>query len=178
MGVRGMNLGDDDEIVGMQLDHQGGALLIASEKGYGKRTNIDEFTVQHRGGKGIKCYKIMDKTGYVVGVKAVNDNHEIMMITTEGTIIQIPMQDVSILGRNTSGVKLINLDDKVKVAKIAKVREKVSDGVNETDDEDIQDIVDDDRSVDAPLVIMHDEVDIPNDLDDSDNIEENDEDEE
>ena len=176
MGVRGMNLSDDDEIVGMQLDHQGSALLIASEKGYGKRTNINEFTVQHRGGKGIKCYKIMDKTGYVVGVKAVNDNHEIMMITTEGTIIQIPMEDVSILGRNTSGVKLINLDDKVKVAKIAKVREKVSDGVNETDDEDIQDIVDDDRSVDSPFVIMHDEVDIPDDLDDPDSIEENDED--
>ena len=176
MGVRGMNLSDDDEIVGMQLDHQGSALLIASEKGYGKRTNINEFTVQHRGGKGIKCYKIMDKTGYVVGVKAVNDNHEIMMITTEGTIIQIPMKDVSILGRNTSGVKLINLDDKVKVAKIAKVREKVSDGVNETDDEDIQDIVDDDMSVDSPFVIMHDEVDIPDDLDDPDSIEENDED--
>ena len=176
MGVRGMNLSDDDEIVGMQLDHQGSALLIASEKGYGKRTNINEFTVQHRGGKGIKCYKIMDKTGYVVGVKAVNDNHEIMMITTEGTIIQIPMKDVSILGRNTSGVKLINLDDKVKVAKIAKVREKVSDGVNESDDEDIQDIVDDDMSVDSPFVIMHDEVDIPDDLDDPDSIEENDED--
>ncbi len=175
MGVRGMNLSDDDEIVGMQLDHQGGALLIASEKGYGKRTNIDEFTVQHRGGKGIKCYKIMDKTGYVVGVKAVNDNHEIMMITTEGTIIQIPMEDVSILGRNTSGVKLINLDDKVKVAKIAKVREKVSDGVNETDDDDIQDIADDDKSVDSPFVIMHDEVDIPDDIDDREDIEEIDE---
>ncbi|MCR4807911.1 MAG: DNA gyrase subunit A [Lachnospiraceae bacterium] len=170
MGVRGMNLSDDDEIVGMQLDHQGEALLIASEKGFGKRTNINEFTVQHRGGKGIKCYKIMDKTGYVVGVKAVNENHEIMMITTEGTIIQIPMEDVSILGRNTSGVKLINLDDKVKVAKIAKVREKVSDGVNETDDEDIQDIVD--EGGDSPVVIVHDEVELPGDMKD---IEEDDE---
>ena len=174
MGVRGMNLVDGDEIVGMQLDHQGETLLIASEKGYGKRTKIDEFTVQHRGGKGIKCYKIMDKTGYVVGVKGVNENHEIMMITTEGTIIQIPMKDVSILGRNTSGVKLINLDDKVRVAKIAKVREKVSDGVNETEDDDIQDIVDDtDReAVDPALVIVHDEVDIPDDLDDEDGFEE------
>ena len=174
MGVRGMNLVDGDEIVGMQLDHQGETLLIASEKGYGKRTKIDEFTVQHRGGKGIKCYKIMDKTGYVVGVKGVNENHEIMMITTEGTIIQIPMKDVSILGRNTSGVKLINLDDKVRVAKIAKVREKVSDGVNETEDDDIQDIVDDtDReAVDPTLVIVHDEVDIPDDLDDEDGFEE------
>ena len=188
MGVRGMNLSDDDEIVGMQLDHQGGALLIASEKGYGKRTSIDEFTVQHRGGKGIKCYKIMDKTGYVVGVKAVNENHEIMMITTEGTIIQIPMEDVSILGRNTSGVKLINLDDKVKVAKIAKVREKVSDGVNETDDEDIQDTVDEGirEETGSPVVIMHEEVELPgdmkdidelDDIDDVDEPEENDSDE-
>ena len=166
MGVRGMNLSDDDEIVGMQLDHQGSALLIASEKGYGKRTSIDEFTVQHRGGKGIKCYKIMDKTGYVVGVKAVNENHEIMMITTEGTIIQIPMKDVSILGRNTSGVKLINLDDKVKVAKIAKVREKVSDGVNETDDDDIQDIVVEEK--DSPMVIIHEEVELPGEMKDTD----------
>ena len=167
MGVRGMNLSDDDEIVGMQLDHQGEALLIVSEKGYGKRTNIDEFTVQHRGGKGIKCYKIMDKTGYVVGVKAVNDNHEIMMITTEGTIIQIPMKDVSILGRNTSGVKLINVDDKVKVAKIAKVREKVSDGVNETDEEDISDIIDEGNNK-SPIVIMHDEVEYPDEMSDFD----------
>ena len=166
MGVRGMNLSDDDEIVGMQLDHQGSALLIASEKGYGKRTSIDEFTVQHRGGKGIKCYKIMDKTGYVVGVKGVNENHEIMMITTEGTIIQIPMKDVSILGRNTSGVKLINLDDKVKVAKIAKVREKVSDGVNETDDDDIQDIVVEEK--DSPMVIIHEEVELPGEMKDTD----------
>ncbi|MCR5421544.1 MAG: DNA gyrase subunit A [Lachnospiraceae bacterium] len=164
MGVRGMNLSDDDEIVGMQLDHQGEALLIASEKGYGKRTNIDEFTVQHRGGKGIKCYKILDKTGYVVGVKAVNDNHEIMMITTEGTIIQIPMKDVSVLGRNTSGVKLINLNDNVMVAKIAKVREKVSDGVNETDEEDIKDIIDE-ESINKSIVVVHDEIDIPDDYD-------------
>ena len=175
MGVRGMNLSDDDEIVGMQLDHQGSALLIASEKGYGKRTNIDEFTVQHRGGKGIKCYKIMDKTGYVVGVKAVNENHEIMMITTEGTIIQIPMEDVSILGRNTSGVKLINLDNKVKVAKIAKVREKVSDGVNETDDEDIQDIVVEEQG--SPMVIIHEEVELPGEMKDTDYTEDMDDDE-
>ena len=142
-----------------------------SEKGYGKRTSIDEFTVQHRGGKGIKCYKILDKTGYVVGVKGVNDNHEIMMITTEGTIIQIPMHDVSVLGRNTSGVKLINLNEHVKVAKIAKVREKVSDGVNETDDDDIQDIVDEGTPVHSPVVIMHDGVDIPDDIEDTDNPE-------
>lgn len=131
MGVIGMNLGDGDEIVGMQLDHQGDSLLIVSENGMGKRTYLDEFTVQKRGGKGVKCYKITEKTGYLVGVKAVNDEHEIMMITTGGIIIQIPMEDVSTLGRITSGVKLINLDPGVTVAQIAKVREKVSDGDHE-----------------------------------------------
>ena len=137
MGVIGMNLDDGDEIVGMQLDHQGDSLLIVSENGLGKRTYLEEFHVQHRGGKGVKCYKITDKTGYVVGVKAVTDDHEIMMITNEGIIIQLRMEDISTLGRITSGVKMINLADNVKVAKIAKVREKVSDGENEIDDEDI-----------------------------------------
>ena len=131
MGVIGMNLGDGDEIVGMQLDHQGDSLLIVSENGMGKRTYLDEFTVQKRGGKGVKCYKITEKTGYLIGVKAVNDEHEIMMITTGVVIIQIPMEDVSTLGRITSGVKLINLDKGVTVAQIAKVREKVSDGDHE-----------------------------------------------
>ncbi|MBD5547711.1 MAG: DNA gyrase subunit A [Lachnospiraceae bacterium] len=131
MGVIGMNLGDGDEIVGMQLDHQGDSLLIVSENGMGKRTYLNEFTVQKRGGKGVKCYKITEKTGYLIGVKAVNDEHEIMMITTGGVIIQIPMEDVSTLGRITSGVKLINLDKGVTVAQIAKVREKVSDGDHE-----------------------------------------------
>ena len=135
-GVRGMNLSDGDEIIGMQLDHQGGSLLIASELGMGKRTKLEEFNVQKRGGKGVRCYKITEKTGYVVGVKAVNDDHEIMMITSQGIIIQIRMGDVSIIGRNTSGVKLINLEKNVKVAKIAKVREKISDGNVEYDEID------------------------------------------
>ena len=131
MGVIGMNLSDNDEIVGMQLDHQGDSLLIVSENGIGRRAYLNEFTVQKRGGKGVKCYKITEKTGDVIGVKAVNDDHEIMMITTGGIIIQIPMNDVSILGRITSGVKLINLDKGVTVAQIAKVREKVSNGDHE-----------------------------------------------
>ena len=134
MGVFGMDLSKGDEIVGMQLDHQGDSLLIVSENGMGKRTYLDEFTLQHRNGKGVKCYKITEKTGNVVGVKAVNDDHEIMMITTEGVIIQIRMEDISTLGRITSGVKLMNLDEDVKIAKIAKVREKVSDGDQEIED--------------------------------------------
>lgn len=105
--------------------------MIVSELGLGKRTFLDEFTVQKRGGKGVKCYKITEKAGDVVGVKAVNDDHEIMMITTEGIIIQLRVQEISNLGRITSGVKLINLDKGVKVAQIAKVREKVSDGSQE-----------------------------------------------
>ena len=131
MGVIGMNLDDGDEIVGMQLDHQGDSLLIVSENGMGKRTYLDEFTIQRRGGKGVKCYKITEKTGYVVGVKAVTDDHEIMMITTEGILIQLRMEDIKTLGRITSGVKMINLGTNVKVARIAKVREKVSDGNQE-----------------------------------------------
>ena len=136
MGVIGMNLEDGDEIVGMQLNTQGDSLLIVSEKGRGKRTRMDEFSVQKRGGKGVKCYKIADKTGNVIGVKAVNDSHEIMMITTEGIIIQLRMEDISMIGRNTSGVKMINLDEGVTVARIAKVREKISDGMQEYDDVD------------------------------------------
>lgn len=133
MGVIGMNLESGDEIVGMQLHSQGDSLLIVSENGMGKRTFLEEFTVQKRGGKGVKCYKITEKTGDVVGVKAVSDENEIMMITTEGIIIQLRVQDISTLGRITSGVKMINLNEGVKVAQIAKVREKVSNGNQEFD---------------------------------------------
>ncbi len=133
MGVIGMNLSDGDEIIGMQLQSQGDSLLIASENGMGKRTYLTEFTVQNRGGKGVKCYKITEKTGNVVGIKAVNDENEIMMITTEGIIIQIRMQDISTLSRITSGVKLMDLEDGVRIAKIAKVRERISDGEQEFD---------------------------------------------
>ena len=129
MGVVGMDLEDGDEVVGMQFDHQGTALLIVTENGMGKRTEISEFKRQKRGGKGLKCYKINDKTGYVVGVKAVNADHEVMLITNEGIIIQFPVDTVSIIGRNTSGVKLMNIDtdSNVKVASIAKVRENPKD---------------------------------------------------
>ena len=124
IGVRGMNLTDGDEVVGMQLNTQGDSLLIVSEKGMGKRTDIDEFAIQHRGGKGVKCYKINEKTGNVIGVKAVTDESEIMMITTEGIIIQFAVKDISVIGRNTSGVKLMNIDkdSDVTIASIAKVR--------------------------------------------------------
>ena len=123
MGVIGMNLADGDEVIGMQMESQGEALMIVSEKGLGKCTMISEFTAQNRGGKGVKCYKITEKTGNIIGVKSVNVDDEVMLITTEGIIIRIKVNDTALLGRITSGVKLINLDENVTVASIAKVRE-------------------------------------------------------
>ncbi|MBP9996931.1 MAG: DNA gyrase subunit A [Lachnospiraceae bacterium] len=143
MGVKSMDLAKDDEIVGMQIDTQGDSLLMVTEKGIGKRTPLDHFRLQKRGGKGLKCYKLTEKTGKIVGVKAVNDDHEIMMITNEGIIIQIRMDDIRELGRLTTGVKLMDLEKKVKIAKIAKVRDKVQndDGV----EVDIQEEAEEDK---------------------------------
>ena len=124
MGVRGINLLDGDEVVGMQICTQGDYLLVVSENGMGKRTPMAEFTVQLRGGKGVKCYKITEKTGNLIGSKAVNEDNEIMMITTEGIIIRTAVASISMLGRNTSGVKVMNVGDNVEVASIAKVREE------------------------------------------------------
>jgi DNA gyrase subunit A len=125
MGVRGINLIDHDEVVGMQLNSQGDYLLTVSEYGMGKKTSMSEFTLQNRGGKGVKCYKITEKTGNVIGVKAVNEDSEVMLITTEGIIIRLSCSDISAIGRITSGVKLMDLAEGVTVASVAKVREKV-----------------------------------------------------
>lgn len=137
MGVRGMNLGFDDEVVAMQMDTQGDYLLLVSEFGMGKRTDIDEFTLQRRGGKGVKCYKITEKTGNVVGAKAVQDGKEIMLITNEGIIIRIGVNDISKFGRITSGVKLMNLDSTkdIRIASIAKVREDDAETDSNSEDE-------------------------------------------
>ncbi|MCR5032894.1 MAG: DNA gyrase subunit A [Lachnospiraceae bacterium] len=136
IGVIGMTLQPEDEVVGAQINTQGDSLLIVSENGMGKRSNLEDFHLQRRGGKGLKCYKITEKTGDVVGVKAVTDEHEIMLITTGGVVIQLRMDEVHVIGRITSGVKLMNLEKGVKIAGIAKVREKVSDGEHEIDDID------------------------------------------
>ena len=125
MGVIGMNVDKDDEVIGMQIDSDGEALLFVSEKGMGKRTNVEEFHVQNRGGKGVKCYNITEKTGSLIGFKSVNDDNEIMMITTEGIIIQIRVNEISVLKRITSGVKLINLDEGVNVAQVALVQREI-----------------------------------------------------
>ena len=126
MGVIGMNIDQDDMIIAMQTASMGESVLIVSDKGLGKCTLIDEFSTQNRGGKGVKCYKITEKSGNVVGVKSVEKDDEIMLITTEGIIIRIQVSDTTLLGRITSGVKLINLDEGIKVASVAKVVEDKS----------------------------------------------------
>jgi DNA gyrase subunit A len=148
MGVIGMNLAPDDVVIAMQTSTMGDAVMIVSSNGLGKGTMIDEFTRQNRGGKGVKCYKITEKTGNLIGVKAVGKDDEVMLITTEGVIIRINVMGTALLGRVTSGVKLINLKEGVSVASIAKVvedkslippeegkEEELSDNPNESQDE-------------------------------------------
>ena len=140
IGVIGIQLGDSDEVIGMQISSEGEDLLVVSEKGMGKRTPIPEFTVQNRGGKGLRCYKITEKTGYVVGAKIVSADEEIMMITTEGIVIRMKSDTISVIGRNTSGVKLMNIDadSDIKVARVAKVKQTEP-------EEDSQDITEEEQ---------------------------------
>ena len=140
MGVIGMRLDEGDEVIGMQMASQGDTLLVVSENGMGKRTVITDFNVQYRGGKGVLCYKITEKTGCLVGAKLVNDGREIMLITTEGIIIRMSVDDISVIGRNTSGVKLMSIDhdSDIKVASIAKVRESVTKDSNIYNEEYIE----------------------------------------
>ena len=137
MGVIGMRFDEDDEVIGMQMESQGEELLVVSENGMGKRTPIEEFKPQFRGGKGVLCYKITEKTGNLVGAKLVNDGREIMLITTEGIIIRMSVDDISVIGRNTSGVKLMSIDQNsdIKVASMAKVRESEAKDSNVYDEE-------------------------------------------
>ena len=138
MGVIGMKLDEDDEVIGMQMDSQGETLLVVSANGIGKRTDISEFPVQRRSGKGIRCYKIVEKTGDLVGAKLVHEDHDIMMITNEGIIIRISVKDISVLGRNTSGVKLMNIDTDTNtyIASIAKVRDDGNKDGNESEEKE------------------------------------------
>jgi DNA gyrase subunit A len=135
-GVRGINLSEGDEVVGMQIDTQGDSLLFAKENGMGKRTLMSDFRPQNRGGLGLKCYQITGRTGRLIGVKAVTEEHEVMMINTAGIIIQLRASDFKPIGRITQGVKMMNLDDGVKVVQIAKVRGSVSDGIPESGHEE------------------------------------------
>ena len=139
MGVIGMRFDEDDEVIGMQMESQGEHLLVVSENGMGKRTLISEFNAQNRGGKGVFCYKVTEKTGYLIGAKLVSDGREIMLITTEGIVIRMSVDDISVIGRNTSGVKLMNIDQEsdIKVASIAKVRESATRD-NEAEEENLE----------------------------------------
>ena len=132
MGVKGIHLGKDDIVISMQMSSQGEKILLVTENGMGKRTLISEFNAQNRGGKGVKCYKITEKTGDLVGAKIVTDENDVMIITTEGIIIRTSCDGISTLGRVTSGVKIINLnyDNNVKVASMTEVQKE------EFDDED------------------------------------------
>ena len=144
MGVRGMDLGENDIVIGMQMDSQGEYLLLATSRGLGKKTRISEFNVQMRGGKGVKCYKLNEKTGDLVGVKAVKDGQELMIVTTNGIIIRISIDGVSILGRVASGVKLIGVDDKTGlVASIAKVKNEETEKNDDNDEQEIDQDADD-----------------------------------
>lgn len=156
MGVIGMKLNDDDQVVGMQMDTQGEKLLIVSANGMGKRTPIEEFSPQKRGGKGVLCYKITEKTGDIVGAKLVHDDHDLLLITTEGIVIRITVNDISVIGRNTSGVKLMNIDQDsdISVASIAKVRDNGSksegEGIENLDIQDEEISEDESESEETP----------------------------
>jgi len=172
-GLTAINLRDDDELIEVKItDNESETLLIVSENGLGKRTYTKEFNVQKRGGKGVKCYKITEKTGDVIGVKAVKDEYELMMITTEGVVIQLPIHDVSILGRITSGVKMMNLDKGVKIAQIAKVRDRV-----ESNGQEEIDLDDDEESENSETANMADDTETAEtketqETEETDNIEE------
>ena len=137
-GVIGMKLDEGDEVVGMQMASQGEYMLVVSEKGYGKRTRISEFKLQLRGGKGLLCYNVTEKTGNLVGMKLLDDGRDIMLITNEGILIRMSVDDISVIGRNTSGVKVMSIDadSNVRVASIAKVRESSR---QDEEDENVED---------------------------------------
>ena len=122
MGVKGITLSSDDKVVSMSLFEENKDLLVVSENGYGKRTNIDEYRLQSRSGKGIKTYNITEKTGQIVGALMVNEDDEIMMINSDGVLIRLRVNEISMLGRVTSGVKLMKTNDEVNVVSIAKIR--------------------------------------------------------
>ena len=145
MGVIGMNVEDGDLVIAMQMVSEGDSIISVSEKGMGKRTNFDEFAVQHRGGKGVKCYKISDKTGLLVGYKAVNPDDELLLISSEGIIIRMNLSEVRELGRVTSGVKMMGLKDDVTIASISKVLKDDS-ILDEEESEEDDDVTDDETS--------------------------------
>ena len=171
MGVRGMEIDEDDIVVSMQLAVQGDFLLCISEKGLGKRTRKDEFKAQMRGGKGVKCYKITEKTGDLVGAKMVIEENEVLLITAEGIMIRTSVDMISVLGRNTSGVKVMNLEDGVKVASFTKVKndDSQNDG-NQDDDAQVEEIQNDDAQAEE---IQNDDTQVDGSENDEESPEDN-----
>ena len=156
MGVRGIRCDKNDKVIAMQLDVQGDDMLFVTSRGMGKRTELTEFSTQMRGGKGVKCYKITDKTGDIVSAKAVTNDHDIMMMTNEGIMIRMHCSDISVIGRITSGVKLMNIgnDENVFVASVAKLARSEEEDTEESADEEestVTDISADDNE-DDPVV--------------------------
>ena len=123
-GVKGMTLDEGDELVAVDLVEAGGTLLAVAENGYGKRTGMDEYRRTHRGGKGIITMKTTDKTGRVVGVRMVTDDDQIMLITSGGTVIRLRVNEIRVIGRNTQGVRLIDLSEGERVASVARLAER------------------------------------------------------
>ncbi len=136
MGVKGMTLAEDDEVVSMQIDNQGPLVLTVSEKGLGKLTKLEEFSHQGRGGKGLKCYKITPKTGRLVSAKLLHKSDEILLITTEGIMIRTSCEDISVLSRITSGVKIMNLAEGISVASFARVKQDMVVDENASEEEE------------------------------------------
>ena len=138
MGVKGMNLADGDSVIGMQVAEENGELLFVSEMGMGKKTAMSEFKDQNRGGKGIRCYRVNAKTGNLAGVKVYKEGYELMLITTEGTVIRMKTDTIPVLGRDTSGVKLMQVDqENVKVSSIELIEESKEEEFAETSEETV-----------------------------------------
>jgi len=138
MGVKGMNLADGDSVIGMQVADENGELLFVSEMGMGKKTAMSEFKDQNRGGKGIRCYRVNAKTGNLAGVKVYKEGYELMLITTEGTVIRMKTDTIPVLGRDTSGVKLMQVDqENVKVSSIELIEESKEEEFTETSEETV-----------------------------------------
>ena len=138
MGVKGMNLADGDSVIGMQVAEENGELLFVSEMGMGKKTAMSEFKDQNRGGKGIRCYRVNAKTGNLAGVKIDRENYELMLITTEGTVIRMKTDNIPVLGRDTSGVKLMQVDqENVKVSSIELIEESKEEEFAETSEKTV-----------------------------------------
>ena len=136
-GVRAINLSEDDQVIGATVPREGEQILTTTEKGLGKRTQIEAFRAQKRGGKGLKINKITERTGNIMGVASVSDEDELLLMTSEGVIIRIKVSQISSIGRNAQGVKLINVSEDIRVVCMEKVNEELVEDIEESQVEEI-----------------------------------------